>query len=140
MEYEEYCKKYFVEPAPDPKFDFAGLLGATLYFQDFAEATQYYQRVLGPPAYVEGSGTKGWRVGDTWLTLLRGENGNPQNVEIAIVMNTPQEAERLQQSFVDAGGTALPPMDALMYVPIRMCPVKDPFGTPILIYSPRGAT
>ena len=140
MEYEEYRKRYFVEPAPDPKFEFAGLYGTTLFFQDYDEAKQYYQCVLGPPAYVEGSGTTGWRVGDTWLTLLRGENGNPQNVEIAIVMPSPHEAERLQQAFVEAGGTAPPPTDALMYVPIRMCPVTDPFGTPILIYSLKDET
>jgi hypothetical protein len=140
MDYQEYHNKYFVDPAPHPKFEFAGLYGTTLYFQDYDQATQYYERVLGPPAYVEGSGTKGWRVGDTWLTLLQGENGNPQNVEIAIVMHSSQEAERLQRAFVAAGGTASPPTDELMYVPIRMCPVIDPFGTPILIYSPRAGS
>ena len=137
MKYEDYREKYFVDPAPDPMFEFAGLYGTTLYFQDYDQATQYYERVLGPPAYVEGSGTKGWRVGDTWLTLLKGENGNPQNVEIAIVMHSPQEAERLQRAFAAEGGSASPPADGLMYEPIRMCPVKDPFGTLILIYSPK---
>jgi hypothetical protein len=135
MDYDTYRKKFFVTPAPEPRFGFAGLYGVTLYFQDFEQATGYYESVLGPPAYVEGSDTKGWRIGDTWLTLLQGRMGNPQNVEVAIVMDSPQEAERLQRAFIEAGGAGLAPTDALMYERIRSCPVTDPFGTEIMIYS-----
>ena len=135
MDYVTYREKYFVEPAPEARFAYAGLLGVTLYFQAYEQAVGYYQRVLGPPAYVEGKDTKGWRLGDTWLTLLRGGEDHPRNVEIQLVMRSPAEAERLQQAFVDAGGAGRPPTDALMYEPIRACPVTDPFGTEILIYS-----
>jgi hypothetical protein len=135
MDYATYRDKYFVKPAPEARFEYAGLSGITLYFQAYDQAVGYYQRVLGPPAYVEGSDTKGWRLGDTWLTLLRGGEGHPRNMEVQLVMRSPAEAERLQQAFVDAGGTGQPPADALMYEPIRACPVTDPFGTEIMIYS-----
>jgi len=135
MDYEAYRKEYFVEPAPEPRFDFDGLHGATLFFQEYEAVVDFYQQVLGPPAYVEGSSTRGWRVGGTWLTLLRGNNGGPANVEIAIVMPTPEEAERLQAAFIAAGGRGPVPSDQLMYMPIRSCPVSDPFGVDFMIYS-----
>jgi hypothetical protein len=135
MDYESYCQKYFVEPAPEPRIDFEGLHGTTLFFEDDEAAVDYYQQVLGPPAYVEGSSTRGWRIGGTWLTLLRGEHGSPSNVEIAIVMPTPEEAERLQAAFIAAGGYGPAPSDQLMYAPIRSRPVRDPFGLDYMIYS-----
>ena len=136
MDYETYRKKYFTEPVPEPRFKFVGLYGTTLYFQDYEVAVDYYQQVLGSPAYVEGESTKGWRIGDTWLTLLRGVGGSPLNVEVMIITGTPQEADRLQRAFIEAGGQGPEPVDTLMYEPIRMCPVTDPFGTNLLIYCP----
>ena len=136
MDYQSYRKQFFADPQPEPRFEFAGLHGATLFYSDYEAALAYYGRVLGPPAYVEGQSTHGWRVGDTWLTLLRGKSGAPRNVEVAIVVNTPQEAERLQAAFIEAGGAGQPPSDQLMYAPVRSCPVKDPFGVDILIYCP----
>jgi hypothetical protein len=103
---------------------------------NYAEAVAYYQQVLGPPAYLEGEGTRGWKIGDTWLTLLQGKTGDPQNVEVLIVMQTPAEAERLHAAFVAAGGVGDAPTDQLMYEPVRFCPVRDPFGTHILIICP----
>ena len=94
MDYDTYRRQFFANPQPQPRFAFAGLHGLTLYFADYAEAVAYYQRVLGQPAYVEGEGTRGWQIGSTWLTLLKGAAGNPQNVEVMIVMQTPAEAER----------------------------------------------
>ena len=41
-------------------------------------------------------------------------------------------------AFVAAGAEADPPSDQLMYEPMRFCPVRDPFGTIILIYAPLG--
>ena len=136
MDYESYRQKYFVEPAPESRFDFRGLHGTTLYFSDYEAAVEYYTRVLGQPAYVEGQGTRGWRLGKTWLTLLKGKKGNPKNVEMNIIVQTPQEADRLQAAFIEAGGVGEPPTDQLMYKPVRFCPVVDPFGTKILIISP----
>lgn len=135
MDYDAYRLKYFVDPPPEEKFKFVGIHGATLFFEDYQAAIQYYQAVLGPPAYVEGGGTRGWRVGNTWLTLLQGEAGSPENVEVHIITQDPLEAERLQRSFIEAGGTGPTPSDELMYEPIRYCPVNDPFGTSLLIYS-----
>lgn len=136
MDYESYQEKFFVTPQPAPRYDFCGLHGVTLFFEDFAAAVDYYTEVLGPPAYMEGEGTRGWQIGVTWLTLLKGNTGNPQNVEFNIVMKKPQEAESLQADFIDAGGQGDPPSDQLMYEPVRFCPVQDPFGANILILSP----
>lgn len=136
MDYETYRKKYFVEPAPEQRFTFAGINGITLFYQDYEAAVEYFQQVLGPPAYVEGENTKGWRVGDTWLTLLRGADGNPRNVEVMIVVRNQGEADRLQRTFIEAGGSGPDPVDTLMYEPVHVCPVTDPFGTNFMIYSP----
>lgn len=133
MDYESYRKKFFVHPRPEPRFEFVGLHGMTLYFSDYTAAVEYYRRALGPPAYVEGQGTRGWQIGGTWLTLLHGTTGNPQNVEVTFVMRTPREAERLQAALVEAGGEGEAPSDQLMYEPVRYCPVRDPFGTNIMI-------
>lgn len=135
MDYESYRKAYFVDPQPEQRFSYKGLHGVTLYFQDYDDAIVYYTRVLGPPAYVEGTGTRGWQVGDTWLTLLKGAKGNPANLAINFVMATPAEAERLQRAFIEAGGTGEPPSDQIMYAPVRYCSVRDPFGTDILVLS-----
>lgn len=136
MDYDTYRNQFFITPPPPPRFAFTGLHGLTLYFADFREAVAYYQRVLGPPAYVEGDDTRGWRIGDTWLTLLQGTSGAPANVEVMIVMRTPMEADRLHATFVEAGGAGGAPSDQLMYEPVRSCSVRDPFGTNILIVCP----
>jgi hypothetical protein len=136
MDYDAYRQKFYTTPPPQQRFSFTGLHGLTLYFADYSRAVAYYRSVLGPPAYVEGDGTRGWQIGATWLTLLRGTEGSPQNVEVMIAMQTPAEAERLQAAFVEAGGSGQTPSDQLMYVPVRSCPVTDPFGTNILITSP----
>jgi hypothetical protein len=138
MDFEEYRKKYYIDPAPTPKFDFVGLHNAVLFFQEYERAAEYYQAVLGPPAYIEGENTKGWRIGNTWLTLLPAKKGGPKNVEINFVMKSPEEAERLQRAFIEAGGEGPEPSDELMYVPIRYCPVTDPFGTQLLVFCRLG--
>lgn len=136
MDYEAYRDKFFTRPAPGQRYKFKGLHGTTLFFEDYEAAVTYYTRVLGEPAYVEGTGTRGWQLGNTWLTLLKGKVGNPQNIEINIVMQTPAEADRLQAEFIAAGGKGEEPSDELMYEPVRFCSVQDPFGTHILIISP----
>ena len=136
MNYEEYKKAYYVDPKPKPQFRFAESIEVTLFFEDFDVAVAFYEQVLGPPAYVEGSGTKSWRIGGSWLTFLRGKSGNPKNVEVTLPVDTPEEAERLQRAFINAGGTGPAPSDELMYEPVRFCPVKDPLGTDLLIIAP----
>ena len=136
MDYDSYRDKYFTKPAPEQRYKFQGIHGVTLYFEAYEAAVGYYTRVLGEPAYVEGAGTRGWRLGNTWLTLLKGKSGNPGNMELNIVMQTPEEADRLQADFIAAGGVGEAPSDELMYEPVRFCSVQDPFGTHILIISP----
>lgn len=135
MDYNTYRHAYFVDPVPEPRFALEGVHGVALFFSQYEAAVEFYTTVLGPPAYVEGRGTRGWRLGGTWLTLLAGGDGAPSGIEIPIVTSTPAEAERLQQAFIDAGATGPHPADQLMYEPIRSCPVTDPFGTHLLIYA-----
>ena len=136
MDYESYRRNFYVDPQPEPRFEFLGLHGVTLFFSDYEAAVDYYTRVLGSPAYVEGKGTRGWQIGDTWLTLLKWEKDNPRNVEFNIVMKSSQEAERLQAAFIEAGGSGEPPSDQRMYEPVRFCPVTDPFGMQIIVFCP----
>lgn len=135
MDYEAYRQSFFVEPPPEPGYAFTGQLGAALYFHEYERAVAYYQQVLGPPGYVEGDSTRGWRLGNTWLTLLRARQGSPSNVDLQIIMTSAEEAEKLQQGFIDAGGKGPAPSDQLMYDRIRSCPVEDPFGTMLMIFS-----
>ena len=135
MDYEAYRNAYYTDPAPEPRYHISGISGIALFYQDFESAVKYYQEVLGPAAYVEGKGTRGWRIGSDWLTLLQGKSGAPQNMEVVLTMETPEEAERLQHAFIEAGGEGPPPSDQLMYEPVRYCAVRDPFGTDILIIS-----
>ena len=136
MDYEQYAANFFVQPAPEPRYEFTGSFGTTLFYEDFAAAVAYFTAVLGPPAYVEGAGTRGWPIGGGWLTLLQGHAGNPQNVEITFTVATPAEADRLHAAFLAAGGQGEPPSNPLMYAPIRYSAVTTPQGTPLLVISP----
>ena len=85
---------------------------------------------------IEGAETRGWRIGESWLTLLKGADGTSRNVEVQLAMATPEEAERLQAAFIEEGGRGAAPSDQLMYESIRSCPVRDPFGVDWLLFSP----
>ena len=135
MDYDEYRAAYFTEPVPEPRFRFAGPAGVAVYIEEFDDAVTFYSKVLGWPAYIEGDGTVGWPVGAGWFTLLRGRKGGPSNVEVVLAMETPAGAEALQRALIDAGGEGPVPTDQLMYTPVRSCPVRDPFGTDLLIIS-----
>ena len=139
MDYAAYQKTYFVDPPPEPRFAYSGVFGVALFFERYEEAVAFYSRVLGPPAYVEGDSTRGWSVGGSWLTLFPAREGNPCNTEVTLVMESPAEAERLQSAFIEAGGRGEEPFDDLMYEPLRLCPVADPFGTTFLIVAREGA-
>jgi hypothetical protein len=136
MDYNTYKKQFFTNPPPEPRYNFQGTVGCTLFFEDYLTAITYYEKVLGPPAYAEGEGTRGWRIGGSWLTLLHGHAGNPTNVEVTFVMATPADAEALHRAFIGAGGQGPAPSDELMYEPIRYCSVTDPFDLGLLIISP----
>ncbi len=136
LDFDAYRNSYFASPRPEPRFRLKSSFGVTLFYADYAAAVDFHTRVFGPPAYVEGQYTRGWPVGDGWLTLLKGDSGAPANVEIALELETPAEAEALQRAFLAAGAQGPAPSDQLMYRPIRSCPVTDPFGVQILIFAP----
>ena len=134
MDYDTYRAEYFVDPAPEHRFDVM-TRGTTLFYEDYEQAVAFYTEVLGPPGYVEGEGTKSWILGETWFTLLEGSDGNPTNIEVPFVAATPDEADRLQAAFIAAGGNGPEPTNTLMGAPVRYCPVTDPLGVELLVYS-----
>ncbi len=135
MNYEEYKKAHIVDPSPTPRYRFSDSFSVALFFEDYEAAVAYYTEVLGPPGYVEGEWTRGWNIHKGWLTLLKGKEGGPKNVEVIFEVATTEEAEKMQAAFIAAGGRGDAPSDQLMYRPIRYCPVTDPFGTEILVIS-----
>ncbi len=80
MDFNTYRHAYFADPPPEQRFDLSGILGITLYFSGYRDAVDFYTTVLGEPAYVEGAGTRGWHLGDSWLTLLAGGDGAPPGI------------------------------------------------------------
>ena len=136
MNVEQYQQAYFTQPPPEPRFKFSGTFGVTLFYEAFETAVAYFSTVLGPPAYEEGPGTRGWPVGKGWLTLLQGSAGNPQNVEVTFTVATPAEVDKLHAAFVAAGGQGDAPSNQLMYARIRYGSVTTPQGTSLLIISP----
>lgn len=133
MDISEYRARYFVVPAPVPLYAFEGIGGVTLYFAHYDEAVGFYAQVLGPPAYVEGPRTNGWRIVMTWRTLFSADYENSTNVELQLAVGTPAEADWLYAAFVAAGGRGEGSCDTLTYDPIRLCSVQDPFGTKLII-------
>jgi uncharacterized glyoxalase superfamily protein PhnB len=88
----------------------------------------FFRQVFGPPAYIEGQYTHGWKIGDSWLTVFPAQEGNPKNLEIPIYLQTAQEVDRLYDAFIEAGAQGDRPKDTIMYLPVRMAIVTDPFG------------
>ena len=128
MDFEEYRARYYTAPQPEQRFPFAGVRGATLYYQDYAAALAFFRQVFGGPAYVEGEFTHGWCIGESWLTVFPAKSGRPDNLEVPIYLQTPEAVDALYAVFIEAGATGDPPQDTLMYVPVRMTVVNDPFG------------
>lgn len=128
MDHKEYRSKFFTDPAPEPRFNFQGIRGAAVYYQEYQAALAYFEQVFGLPGYVEGEFTHGWLLGDTWLTVFPAKNGAPANVEVLLYLARPEEVDRLQATMIAAGGEGQPPVDTLMYAPVRIGMVTDPFG------------
>lgn len=103
MDYRAYREAFFTDPAPGQRRDFEGAFGFTMFFDDYEEAVAFYSQVLSSPTYVEGENTRGWKLGDIWLTLLRAVEGNPRNAEIQLAMSSEEDSGRLQKAFL--GGT-----------------------------------
>ena len=139
MNYEVYKNNYHRNPE-NQDFAYESMNSVALFYEDFHAAIKYFTAVLGTPNYQEGEFTFGWRIGSGWLTIMKGKQGNPQNVEVSFIMQSPEEADRLQQAFIAAGGVGQEPVDTLMYIPVHLCPVTDPFGLEIMVYSKNGLT
>jgi len=135
MDFDSYKKSYFVNPTPIPRFRFKGTFGTTLFYEDFKAAITFYEQVLGPPCYIEGADTRGWPIGNGWLTVFQGKHGNPQNIEVTFEFETAEEAEGFQRACIAAGATGSAPSNQLMYKPVRICPVVDPCGVDIMIFA-----
>lgn len=128
MDYETYRKTYFTSPPPEPRFDLLGVQGATLYYADYSAALQFYTQVFGPPNYKEGDSTHGWRLGNTWLTLFPARTGVPANLELPFYLPTRAAVDALYTALIAAGAAGGPPSEALMYRPVYMAVLTDPFG------------
>ncbi len=136
LDFAAYEQAFFTHPAPPSRFRFRRLGGVSIAVADLAAASAFYTAVLGPPGYVEAD-AHGWRIGDAWLTLLAdAQAGTGRSaVGFSLALDSPGEAERLQRAFAAAGATTTAPQDTLMYEPVRLCPVIDPFGTHILLIA-----
>ncbi|MCW5875457.1 MAG: hypothetical protein KIS85_01125 [Anaerolineales bacterium] len=128
MDYAEYRKKFFTDPAPQQRFRLQGIMGVTLYYEDYRAALKFVAGIFGEPAYQEGDSTHGWRLGRTWLTLFPAEEGSPRNLEVPVHLQSVSELDRLYAAFIAAGATGRAPENTLMYQPVRLALVVDPFG------------
>jgi hypothetical protein len=135
MDDESYRRAYFTDPPPQSRFSFVGVSGVSLYIEEYDRALGFYGAVLGPPAYVEGSLTHGWPIGNGWLTLFPARQGGPANMDVTIAVETAEDVADLYEAFIAAGATGEPPSDQLMYEPVRYASITDPFGTIIVIIS-----
>ncbi|MEJ2759557.1 MAG: hypothetical protein P8046_13835 [Anaerolineales bacterium] len=128
MDFEEYRARYFTDPSPKPKYPFIGVCGATLFYQEYPAALAFFRQVFGEPAYVEGDFTHGWRIGESWLTVFPAKEGSPANLEVPVYLQTAEAVDALYAAFIAAGAMGDPPQNTLMYVPVYMTVVTDPFG------------
>jgi len=128
MDFEDYRARYYRDPLPEQRFPFVGVRGATLYYQAYPAALAFFRQVFGEPAYKEGEFTHGWRIGESWLTVFPANEGSPANLEVPVYLQTPEAVDALYAAFISAGAAGAPPQDTLMYVPVYMTVVTDPFG------------
>lgn len=139
MDFEEYRKKYFRDPAPEARYPLRGIHGATLYYPDYQAALHFFGQVFGPPAYVEGQHTHGWLIGDSWLTVFPAREGSPQNIEVPIYVESAKTVDQLYTAFITAGAKGDLPQETIMYRPVRMAIVTDPQGVTFnLVYEYNG--
>jgi len=128
MDFKTYRLKYFKDPAPEQRFRFKGILGSAVYYQEYTAALAFFEQVFGPPAYVEGEFTHAWQIGNTWLTVFPAKQGSPANAEVMIYLEDAGEVDRLYAGMIAAGASGNPPVDTLMFTPVRIATLQDPFG------------
>ncbi len=116
-----------------------GLRFPSFYIEDYDRAVEFYSKVFGSPD-TDQPEIKGWKLGDTWLTLFPSKAGaspgeNPRNAEFAIEVSSPDEVDHLRKLMLDAGASGgWEPQDTEMYVPMRFAFVEDPVGIRVDIY------
>ena len=125
------------------KFRIVALRYMSIYVKSVDDAVAFYSQVFGEPEYVDAdTGTRGWKIGDTWFTVLSSKGGsatesNPVNTEFAIQVGSSDEVDRLYDALIEAGATrCCAPEDTWMYEKMRFSAVDDPFGVRIDVYCP----
>lgn len=123
-------------------FTVVSLRFPSFYVKDYDAAVNFYTRVFGP-AQNDDPRIKGWRLGDTWLTLFPAEDlghdpdANPRNAEFAIQVAATEQVDVLYRALLEAGArTCMAPEDTRMYESMRFCCVDDPVGIRIDVYCP----
>lgn len=102
----------------------------------FEEIVEFYSTVFGSPDYTEDDCVAGWRLGNSWLTFLKGGNVEIQGCEFAIKAISEEAAFELQDKLQAAGATSEGRCVEWMYEDMHYCPVVDPFGLRVLVYYP----
>lgn len=128
MDYASYKKKYFVSPAPPQREGLQAMQGLSLYVQPYADAIAFYSGLFGAPQYIEGDSVHGWQLGEAWFTLFPSKAGNPRNVDIGLFMDSREKVDELFAEFVSAGAKGEAPIDTLMYEPVYVAFLRDPFS------------
>jgi len=128
MDLAEYKEKFFTDPQPESRYDYRGILGASIHYKDRAAALEFLQRVFGPPAYVEGKDTHGWKLGESWLSVFPSDVGTATNMDIPLYLQSAEEVDKLYRAFIEAGAEGEPPKNNLMYEQVRIAFLRDPFG------------
>jgi predicted enzyme related to lactoylglutathione lyase len=124
------------------KIEVISLNFPSFYVKDYDAAIAFYTQVFGLPQS-DTPRIKGWKLGDTWLTLFPSEDmghdpdANPRNAEFAIQVAAPEQVDVLYHSLLEAGAKiCMEPEDTEMYEPMRFCCVDDPVGIRIDVYCP----
>jgi predicted 3-demethylubiquinone-9 3-methyltransferase (glyoxalase superfamily) len=128
MNFDEYRRKYYRREVADQDWAIEGMRGYSIYVSSYAEALIFYSEIFGEAHYKEKDFTYGWRLGDAWFTLFPSEKGDPLNVEITVYLQSKMEVDRLSQVFLKAGARGKKAEETLMYVPVYVSFLQDPFG------------
>jgi len=124
-------------------YEIRALRFPSFYVKAFDEAVAFYTKIFGETEFEE-QGLKGWKLGDTWITLFSSAKGevpaigeNPSNAEFAVEVAAPEQVDALHAALVAEGATScMAPKDTWMYEDMRFCAVDDPFGIRVDVYCP----
>jgi catechol 2,3-dioxygenase-like lactoylglutathione lyase family enzyme len=118
-----------------------GIAYPSCYVPDLPAARAFCERVFGPAGHEE-EGISGFRVGDTWLTLLDGRYGPPPppgtcRGEFGLRMASPADVDAFHARAAESGAvTVMAPRDTKMYELMRYACVDLPFGLRLSVFCP----